>query len=109
MKLEKIILVVICILTFSCTKSDATIMYVANEQMDCVGVAPQKCLQIKLAAQDDWTFFYDSINGFQYEPGFYYKLEVSKSNIKNPAADASSVRYELVKVLEKSETFIEEN
>ncbi len=72
MKLEKIIFVVMCMVTFSCTKPNATIMYIANEQVDCVGVGPQKCLQIKFSGEDDWTFFYDRIVGFEYEPGFSY-------------------------------------
>lgn len=50
---------------------------------------------------DTWVYFYDQIIGFEYEPGFVYKLLVAKEPVKNPPMDASSIRYILIKELSK--------
>lgn len=82
---------------------DAEKMTVASQQGDCVGVAPMKCLLVKKDGQADWEFFYNSIEGFNYEPGYEYVLEVKAEKIENPAADQSSLKYTLVKVVSKTE------
>jgi heat shock protein HslJ len=74
-------------------------MYVGTEQVDCVGVAPQKCLLVKENIEDDYTYFYDQISGFDWEAGFEYELLVSVTEIENPPADASSLSYELVEIV----------
>ena len=74
---------------------------IASEQADCTGVAPMKCLMIKNSTEKDWTYFYDHIDGFNYEAGYEYELLVQKSTIENPAADASSEKYRLIKILKK--------
>lgn len=76
---------------------DSQQMIIASEQGDCVGVAPMKCLLVKDAEGENWTFFYNNIEGFNYEPGYEYVLLVKKENIQNPLADQSSLKYTLVK------------
>ena len=46
----------------------------------------------------DWNYFYDKIEGFDYEQGFVYNIRARKLNIENPPADASSTKYILVSV-----------
>ncbi len=75
--------------------------YVDSSLADCVGVAPIKCMKIKESPSADWQFFYGSIQGFDYEPGYNYELEVKQFDVPNPPADAPSMRYELVKIIEK--------
>lgn len=50
---------------------------------------------------DNWSVFYSNIIGFDYEPGFVYEINVSKSKINNPPQDASSISYTLVEVISK--------
>jgi len=76
---------------------------IASEQGDCIGVAPMKCLLVKKEGQTDWEFFYSSIEGFNYEPGYEYVLEVKVENVENPAADQSSLKYTLVKEISKDQ------
>lgn len=76
---------------------------VASAQGDCVGVAPMKCLLVKKDGQTDWEFFYNQIEGFNYEPGYEYVVEVRTEKIENPAADQSSLKYTLVNVVSKTE------
>lgn len=50
---------------------------------------------------DQWNYFYEEIEGFEYEPGFIYDLKVRKITIENPPADASAIKYILVNVRDK--------
>jgi hypothetical protein len=75
---------------------------VAEQQVPCVGVAPQQCLQVRERSDAPWTLFYDGIEGFTYEPGFRYLLRVSVRQVPNPPADGSSLAYRLVDVLTKT-------
>jgi heat shock protein HslJ len=77
-------------------------IYVAPYQVDCVGVAPQKCLLVKERPEDDWTYHYDQIEGFDYEPGYDYELRIQEDNVENPPADASSIRWTLIEVVSKT-------
>jgi hypothetical protein len=75
---------------------------VAEQQVPCVGVAPQQCLQVRDRPDAPWTLFYDGIEGFTYEPGFRYLLRVAVREVPNPPADGSSLAYRLVDVLAKT-------
>lgn len=59
------------------------------------------CLQVKYDADADWEYFYGDIDGFDYEEGYEYEVEVQLEELKNPPMDASSVEYTLIKVVEK--------
>jgi len=50
---------------------------------------------------ENWTYLYDRIEGFNYEPGYVYDLKVRRINIDNPPADGSSLKYILVNVRSK--------
>lgn len=52
---------------------------------------------------NQWQFFYNSIEGFDFEPGFIYQLEVIRENIADPPPDGFSYRYELRDVLSKED------
>ncbi len=85
------------------TTADKTLqtLYIAAQQADCVGVGPQKCLQIRSSTADQWEYLYQSIRGFDYQEGYEYKVQVRVTERDNPPADASSLLYTLVKVLSK--------
>ncbi len=50
-----------------------------------------------------WEYFYTPIQGFEFEEGYMQKIEVKETKIdpSKVPADASSIRYDLVKVIEK--------
>ena len=77
-----------------------TILYVNSNLVDCVGVSPQKCMQVRESPHSEWKLFYDGIEGFDFQEGTNYKLEVIIKEVKNPPADASSQRYILHQILE---------
>jgi hypothetical protein len=74
---------------------------VAPQRVTCVGVDVQQCLQVRPAAGAPWQLFYDHVEGFDFEPGFRYRLLVARRPVADPPADASSVAYRLLAVLEK--------
>lgn len=76
-------------------------LFVGPELVDCTGVAPQKCLQVKEDPDGEYQFFYSNIEGFTFEPGYEYELLVSVETVANPPADGSSLRYTLIEVVNK--------
>lgn len=97
-------LVAIVILFGACgTQANTEKLIVASEQGDCVGVGPMKCYIVKRGGQTDWEFFYNNIEGFTFEPGYEYVLEVKTEKIENPAADQSAIKYILVKEVSKEQ------
>ena len=79
-------------------------LYVQDKLADCVGVAPMKCMQVRSQPGESWSLFYQQIEGFTFEPGFRYQLEVSKEQLADVPADAPSVRYQLIKVVNKRQS-----
>ncbi len=81
------------------------IIYVADTMTDCESVAGQKCLQVKVNKEDEWTLLSQPIEGFDYKEGFTSKIEVDVIKIKNPPVHSSSLKYKLVQIIyqEKSE------
>ncbi|MGD8466818.1 MAG: META domain-containing protein, partial [Anaerolineae bacterium] len=77
-------------------------VYVGPYLVPCVGVGPQECMLVREDLGEDWTMFYDRIDGFDYEEGFEYRLRVVEEEIDNPPADASSLQWSLVEVVEKT-------
>ncbi len=77
-------------------------IFVGSELVDCVGVAPQECLQVRESEDTEWSLFYGQIIGFDYEPGYEYELRVTETEKDNPAADASSLEMTLVEVVSQT-------
>ena len=79
---------------------------VKENKVACEGVVKGECLQVKEGKSKKWTVFHGSIEGFDYVPGYKYKLKVEKSKIKGKVpADASSYKYKLKKVVKKEKVF----
>ncbi|PJG60502.1 DUF4377 domain-containing protein [Aeromonas cavernicola] len=74
-------------------------LYINNQWVDCVGVSPMQCMQVRTDEQQPWSLFYQHIEGFHFEPGYYYQLEVAKEPLTDVPADASSMRYQLIKIV----------
>ncbi|WP_421255429.1 DUF4377 domain-containing protein [Aeromonas sp. 600282] len=81
--------------------SQGETLYINSQLVDCVGVGPMQCMQVRSDEQQPWTLFYQNIEGFQFEPGYRYQLTVSKEQLTDVPADAPSVRYQLIKVVNK--------
>jgi heat shock protein HslJ len=83
-------------------EGDVVTMYVGPELADCVGVGPQECMLVKYSPEEEYQYFYNQIEGFTYEPGYEYELQVLVTPIENPPADGSSLKYTLVEVVSQT-------
>lgn len=104
-------IVLLAILSSSCSsnESENSSFWVNSMKVDCnAGAGKAQCLQI-YKGEDienaEWTYFYSTIEGFTFESGLLQRIEVSETHLdkKDVPADASSIQYKLVKVIEKKE------
>lgn len=77
-------------------------LWIAPNTKKCFGEIEKQCMQIKHSkSQKSWELFYDNIEGFTYKKGYLYLIEFKESRIENPLADASSIKYHLIKIVSK--------
>lgn len=88
--------------TITVIPDNGIILYVDSKLVDCVGVGPQQCMQIRENHYSQWELFYGSIEGFAYQEGKYYELIVEVTKVDNPPADSSSLKYKLIRILFES-------
>ncbi|WP_175872391.1 DUF4377 domain-containing protein [Burkholderia sp. BCC0397] len=82
-------------------KPVAKTVYVAPQSARCTGVAPMECLQVRSSPSEPWSLWYAGIEGFAYQPGYLYTLEVDEYRVARPPADGSSIRWVLKRVVER--------
>lgn len=86
-------------------KSSQEILYIAPQKQDCIGLIPMECFLVKKTIdQPEWEYFYENIQGFNFEEGYAYKIKVKVKDLKSVPADASSKEYILLKLIEKKKT-----
>ncbi|MFL1011317.1 DUF4377 domain-containing protein [Flavisericum labens] len=104
------ILFIAVLITVSCNSENTvkTATYWVNSfKTECdAGAGKAQCLLVfngEGLNNENWNLFYAVIEGFKFEPGYIQKIEVKETQLdpKDVQADASSIKYELVKVLEK--------
>ena len=76
------------------------ILEVAPTRVEGMGVTPMQILLVRKVG-GQWERFYAPIEGFDFDGSSRYRLQVNVSKIANPPADSSSLRYQLVRVLDK--------
>ncbi|MCA8315938.1 DUF4377 domain-containing protein [Burkholderia multivorans] len=76
-------------------------VYVAPQTVRCTGVAPMDCLQVRSDPNAPWTLWYAGIEGFAYQPGYTYTLQIDEYRVAQPPADRSSIRWVLKRVIER--------
>lgn len=101
-----IYLILILVSLMSCKSAvNKKSLWVNSSKVDCVGVGPMKCLQVKFNDTENWSNFYDAIEGFDYQPGFVYELEVQVDTLDKATlpADKSLYVYKLLNVVSKKQ------
>lgn len=101
-----IFLVVLLSCNASQTDAEEVHLRVNSHTVECYGEMEGICLLVQEGEKlgtEDWEYFYyeDSIDGFDYEEGYVYDLMVRKIPVEDPPQDASSIKYELVRILSK--------
>ena len=82
--------------------SDTTRMWIGPGLVECEGVAPMMCLQVAYSEGAEYELFYDQIAGFEPVEGTSYVIDVNITEVENPPADASSLEYTLVEIVEEN-------
>ena len=82
--------------------TDTTRLWIGPELVECEGVAPMMCMQVAESADGQYEYFYDEIAGFDYQEGTSYVIDVDITEIEDPPADASSLQYTLVEIVEEN-------
>ena len=105
--LATLFLIVSCA-TYKTNRPGNYVYWVNSAKVPCDGVGGMHCLNVQKGKKldfENWQNFYSSIEGFNYQPGYIYKLIVHEEKIskENLPADTSSIKYKLVKVLEKKQ------
>ncbi|PIE41652.1 MAG: meta domain protein [Gammaproteobacteria bacterium] len=107
MKLIKPLSLLMCSLVIqSCATSTKT-LWVSGIKTRCsTGIQQIQCLNVHKGENlnnPDWQNFYASIEGFRFEHGYLQKIEVKEIHLDPDQfpADGSSIKYKLVRVLEK--------
>ena len=75
---------------------------VAPAKVACVSWFPTECLRVRTPPDTGWRLFYDPIEGFAYEAGYRYVIQVAERPVPNPPADGSSLAYRLVRVVSRT-------
>ena len=73
-----------------------TLIRVNSYTVICEGFITMKCLlvqQDEKIGTEEWDYVYETIEGFDYEEGYRYDLDVKINTVENPPAYASSLRY----------------
>jgi len=77
-------------------------IYLGPVMVECQGEGPQMCLLVKENPDDEYTYFYDRIEGFDFEEGYEYVIKVKEESVDNPPAGGSSIKWTLVEVVSKT-------
>ena len=83
------------------SQTETTRLWIGPELLECEGVAPQTCMQVAYAEDEEYQYFYDQIEGFDFQEGTAYVVDVEITEVADPPADASSLSYSLVEIVEE--------
>jgi heat shock protein HslJ len=89
-------------------KQNHHIYWINSAKVPCEGVGNVQCFKVQKGEQIDsenWKYFHSVIDGFKYQPGYIYKIIVHEEQISKVEvpADGSSIKYTLVKIIEKNQ------
>lgn len=93
----------------SCSTPKNDVLWVGGIKSECdAGAGNSECLKVfkgDALKDEKWENFHSNIEGFEFEEGYLKKIEVKteKQDAKDVPADASSVKYTLIKELDRKE------
>ncbi len=108
------ILMIIGIL-FSCSKDDTVLpqtfdMRINHYQNTGIGEGLFLIQMVQISntiGSENWIKFYNTIEGFDFQPGYIYDIKVSVEQVDNPPADGSSLKYTLQEIKSTQKVDIE--
>ena len=101
--------VVLLLLSVGCEREraldgeDTEVLTIGPYTQACQGFIEQECFLEYNEESQQWEFFYEEIQGFDFEPGFVYTLEVRREDRGTDVQDVGRYAYYLVEILSKEE------
>lgn len=89
-------------------KENIEIITIGPYTETCQGFIEQQCYLKFNEESQRWEFFYESIQGFDFEPGYIYRLKVRLEDRGTEIQDVGRYAYHLVEVLSKEEASVDE-
>ncbi len=77
-------------------------------KVECVGAFEQECYLEFNEERQRWEFFYEGIQGFDFEPGYIYTLKVRLEDRGTEIQDVGRYAYHLVEIISKEEASVDE-
>ena len=77
-------------------------------KVDCVGAFKQECYLEFNEERQRWEFFYEGIQGFDFEPGYIYTLKVRLEDRGTEIQDVGRYAYHLVEIISKEVASVDE-
>ena len=90
------------------SQDNIEILVIGPYRTTCFGAFEQECYLEYNEESERWGFFYEGIRGFEFEPGFIYRLKVSLHERPEGIQDVGRYEYRLVEVLSKEEASVDE-
>ncbi|HLP53964.1 MAG TPA: DUF4377 domain-containing protein [Fluviicola sp.] len=85
--------------------SEVIKMRIQSSQVDCDGVSGgPMCYSVQKESKigkDNWEILEQSIEGFEYEPGYVYDVTVKIERVENASTNQVEFRYTLIDVIAK--------
>ena len=75
---------------------------------ECPSFSGSDCYLEFNEESQEWHFFYEGIQGFDFEPGFIWTLKVSLHEREEGIQDVGRYEYRLIEVLDKEEASVDE-
>ena len=97
-----------CIRAENAANKETIRLIVNHYRVPCVGAGAQLCYLAKEGGASSWEYLFEGIDGFRYEWGKVYELEVEKSRRKDVKADQSPVSYKLIRVIRSEDAPVDE-
>lgn len=103
-----IILIILSVIIGCGRDAHEEILIIGPYKTTCVGAFEQECYLEFNAESQQWHFFYEGIEGFDFEPGFIWTLKVSLHEREEGIQDVGRYAYRLVVVIDKEEASVDE-
>ena len=63
-------------------------------------------MRVRIQGESQWSAFpIHFIEGFEFEPGYFYTLKVEITHLANPPQDSYDVAYKLIELISKTEVW----
>ena len=97
----RFLLIIALLFLSACGEEHIEIITIGPYTKRCQGFVEQDCYLEYNEDSERWEFFYESIQGFDFELGFVYTLEVRLEDRGTEIQDVGRYAYHLITVVEK--------